>query len=253
MNYQQLEKLLDDDLNWRKQELTDLLFLAKKSDKTVVLKSLILLLYAHWEGYIKKSGKIYVKYVVEKKIPIKDLTYNFKAAAIKGNISKCIDQNNALTLSNELEFISKYLKLEKKKFKINIDPDKDTDKSVIDTSSNLNPKVFKNICSVLGITYNEAIEIRKQYIDRSLLYTRNIIGHGSKYEEEHSDELQLDLSDVEKLKNIIVLIIDNFRDLLLDYAYDEFYLIENDEKKAEYDRLNEIKLEKELKVYEDLA
>ena len=54
MKYEQLENLLDEDLGWRKVEISDLLFLAKETQKEVVLKSVILLLYAHWEGYIKK-------------------------------------------------------------------------------------------------------------------------------------------------------------------------------------------------------
>ena len=56
MKYEQLENLLDEDLGWRKVEISDLLFLAKETQKEVVLKSVILLLYAHWEGYIKKSS-----------------------------------------------------------------------------------------------------------------------------------------------------------------------------------------------------
>jgi hypothetical protein len=68
MKYEQLENLLDEDLGWRKVEISDLLFLAKETQKEVVLKSVILLLYAHWEGYIKKSSKLYIKYISEKKL-----------------------------------------------------------------------------------------------------------------------------------------------------------------------------------------
>ena len=73
MKYEQLENLLDEDLGWRKVEISDLLFLAKETQKEVVLKSVILLLYAHWEGYIKKSSKLYIKYISEKKIKLTDL------------------------------------------------------------------------------------------------------------------------------------------------------------------------------------
>ena len=62
MKYEQLENLLDEDLGWRKVEISDLLFLAKETQKEVVLKSVILLLYAHWEGYIKKSSKLKIKF-----------------------------------------------------------------------------------------------------------------------------------------------------------------------------------------------
>lgn len=55
MKYDQFEKGLVDDLTWRKKELTALMFIAKKNEhEEAILKSIILLLYAHWEGYIKK-------------------------------------------------------------------------------------------------------------------------------------------------------------------------------------------------------
>lgn len=67
MKYEQFENLLDEDLAWRKVEISELLLLAKESEKETIFKSLILLLYAHWEGYIKKSSKLYIKYISEEK------------------------------------------------------------------------------------------------------------------------------------------------------------------------------------------
>lgn len=250
MTYEQLENYLDDDLNWRKREITELLFIAKDTESVVLLKSMILLLYAHWEGFIKKSSKIYIKYIVEKKIPLKNLSDNFKAAALKGNITQCFETKDSLNLSNELSFINKYLKLEEKKFKISINPDDDFDKSIIDTQSNLKPDVLKNIYGILGIQYKDALETRKNYISRNLLHVRNTIGHGSKYEDNTDDDLVLEIADIERLKNIIILIIDNFRDELLDYAYKEYYLIENKDDKNVYDTEKEEELDKLLKGYE---
>ncbi len=250
MNYVQLENYLDDDLKWRKKEITDLLFLAKENGNVVLLKSMILLIYAHWEGYIKKSSKLYLKFIVEKKVPLKKLSPNFKAAALKGNITQCFESNDSLNLSNELTFIKKYLKLEDKKFKISINPDNDFDKSIIDTQSNLNPDVLKNIYGILGVHYKEALETRRAYIDRNLLHVRNTIGHGSKYEDSNEGDLVLEIEDVERLKNIVILIIDNFRDELLDYAYKEYYLSDNEENKTIYDTEKEEELEKLLKSYD---
>ncbi len=251
MTYEQLENYLDDDLKWRKKEITDLLFLAKENCNVVLLKSMILLIYAHWEGYIKKSSKVYLKFIVDKKVPLKDLSSNFKAAALKGNIKQCFESNNSLNLANELTFIKKYLKLEDKKFKISIDPDNDFDKSIIDTQSNLNPHVLKNIYGILGVQYKEALETRRNYIDRNLLHVRNTIGHGSKYEDRDEGDLVLELEDIERLKNIVILIIDNFRDELLDYAYKEYFLSNNEENKLIYDIKKEDELEKLLKVYDE--
>lgn len=242
MRYEQLENLLDDDLNWRKREVTELLFIAREKNSKVLLKSFILLLYAHWEGYIKKSSKLYLKYVVEKKILLNKLSPNFKAIALKGNISRSLESRDSLNLSRELEFIDRYLLLESKKFKIRVDPDNEFDSSIIDTNSNLNPKVLKSIYEILGVQYKEPIEIKENYIDRNLLHVRNTISHGSKYENRDHGDLVLQIEDINKLKNIIVSIIDNFRDELLEYAYKEYFLSENNDARNTYDQEKEMEL-----------
>ena len=143
MKYEQFENLLDEDLAWRKVEISELLLLAKESEKETIFKSLILLLYAHWEGYIKKSSKLYIKYISEEKVKLSDLSYNFKAVALKEHVSRCIETKDKMTLVNEIAFVSSFLKSESKKFKIDVRPDNDFDNTIIDTESNLKPKVFK--------------------------------------------------------------------------------------------------------------
>lgn len=243
MKIQQLIENLDEDLGWRKKEISDLLLLAKTNQKEVLLKSLILLLYAHWEGFIKKSSKIYIKYISEKKIKVSELGSNFTAITMKSQISRCIDQSDNLTLVNELSFINSYVKKLDKKFKVRINPDKDNEKDIIDTQSNLKPKVFKSIIDILGLNYKSALETREHYIDRNLLANRNLIGHGSPFNEDEQIDFSLTVTDVEKLKNIIFLIIDNFKDELIDYVENEFYLVSNESERLNYESNKEGELE----------
>ena len=243
MKYEQFEQLLDEDLSWRKVEISSLVFIAKSSNEEVILKSIILLLYAHWEGYIKKNSKLYIKHISEKKIKLVELCSNFKAVALKNNISRCIESKDSLTLANEISFINKYIKLDSKQFSIDINLDNDFEKEIIDTESNLKPKVFKNIISILGLNYKKAVEIREHYINSHLLANRNLIGHGSKYENVTND-FSLTLKDVEKLKDIIFSIIDNFRDELLEYVRNEFYLQSNNAGRIDFEENQEKHLEK---------
>lgn len=74
---------LDSDMSWRKKEISVLYMLAQKKDDEVLLKSLILLIYAHWEGFIKRSSKIYLKYISDKNIKIDRLENNFHAITLK--------------------------------------------------------------------------------------------------------------------------------------------------------------------------
>ncbi|MFC5044418.1 MAE_28990/MAE_18760 family HEPN-like nuclease [Aquimarina hainanensis] len=235
---------MDTDLAWRKKEISELLLLAKTSNKEVLLKSLILLLYAHWEGYIKKSSKLYIKYVSEEKIKINDLSSNFTAIVLKSQISRCIEESDSLTLANELSFINGYLKKINKRFKIKIDPDKDLDKDIIDTQSNLKPKVFKSIVDIVGLDYKTSIETREHYINSNLLANRNCIGHGSPFDHTNQLDFSLTLKDIEKLKDIIFSIIDNYREELLDYVNNEFYLSVNEVKRKSYTLKKDKELEK---------
>lgn len=245
MKYEQLEKYLDEDLGWRKVEISDLLFLSKTTNNNeVILKSLILLLYAHWEGYIKKSSKLYIKYISEEKVKLNDLSHNFKAVALKEQISKCIDAKDKLTLANELAFVSSFLKFENKKFKLDVNIDNNFDSGIIDTESNLKPKVFKNIIEILGLNYKNALEAREHYINSHLLANRNAIGHGNKFNPNTQLDFSLTIKDVEKLKTIVFSIIDNFKEELLEYIYNKYYLETNQAKKIEFENKKEIELEK---------
>jgi hypothetical protein len=244
MDCKNLEDLLIEDWTWRKKEISDLILLAEKEESAVLLKSIILLLYAHWEGYIKKSGKCYLKFVAENKIKVCDLTENFKAICLKGLSKEVLSSNNSLNLSNEFKLILKYSKLNDYTLDklIKVDLENDKDKQVIDTHDNLNPAVFKNILSILGLTYKKQYESREKFIENHLLANRNSIGHGSKklFIEEDFD---LEINSIKKLRDIIISIIENFRDELIEYSREKYFLEANTEKVTEFLNKMEIQLE----------
>ena len=77
MRIEEFQDFLDRDLAWRKLEISQLfMILNTVESKEIIGKSMILLLYAHWEGFIKKSSKCYLKYVSDKNIKVQDLTSN---------------------------------------------------------------------------------------------------------------------------------------------------------------------------------
>jgi hypothetical protein len=57
MKIEELEEALQKDLAWRKKEVSDLWLICQEKNIEVILKSFLLILYAHWEGYIKQSSK----------------------------------------------------------------------------------------------------------------------------------------------------------------------------------------------------
>lgn len=251
MKREQFEEYLERDLAWRKMEISQLFQILNESkSKQIVFKSIILLLYAHWEGFIKKSSKYYLKYVSEKKIKIKELTLNFKAIVLKDYASKCIN-GEGLNLSNEIALIKKQEHMEEKKFKINVNIDDDLDTDIINTKHNLNSKVLRNITEIIGTRYNNAMQTRANYIDAQLLYRRNTIGHGSKISKKEIDNSTINFQDIMQLKDFVLLMLDYYTDVLMEYVVKEYYLILNNDKREEYEKEKEKKLELELKKLEE--
>lgn len=249
MRYEKLEELLDQDLSWRKHEISDLFLLAQREEKEVLLKSLILLLYAHWEGYIKKASKLYLQYVSNKNILVEELSENFRAIMLKNYISSCVESKDEFTLANELEFIRMYHN-SRKKFKVQLNVDNDLEATLIDTKHNLKEKILRRIFLILGLEYKPALVTKKNYIDLHLLANRNGIGHGSAFNQVEQQDFTLTISDIGKLKAIILKIMDSFRDELLDYANYEYYLATNATLREAYEKERESYLQTEFKAIE---
>lgn len=63
-----LSDKISEDLAWRKKELTDLKYIIDTKSLSLVRKSLlgrcgIAILYAHWEGFIKKSSLRFLEFI----------------------------------------------------------------------------------------------------------------------------------------------------------------------------------------------
>ena len=231
MKIEQFEDYIHDDLAWRKMEISQLFRIFNDAEsKEVITKSIVLLLYAHWEGFLKKCFKCYLKYVSERKVKIKKLTVNFKAIELKSLARQCID-DDGLNLAKELQFLNKQEKIAEKPFKISIDVDNDFDEDIINTKHNLSSKVLKNICDIVGIVYNNAMQARATYIDSVLLKHRK--------------------TSLIIYLNTRILMLDYYAQILLDYTEKEYYLIEKEDERLEYEKEKENELSERIERMEN--
>lgn len=241
----ELEDNLFEDWTWRAKELSELILLSEGNENNKVLcKTFYLLLYSHWEGYIKNSSYLYLEYISKTSYKIVDLTDNFSALFIKGLMKELEMTKDSLTVNKELELIKSLTNLNElkigKKLKINVNNDKD--KSIINTQDNLSSKVFKNICEVVGTSYKEVYDLRKRIIDHDLLNTRNAISHGNVFLEEHDSFF--DLKNIKKLRDYILAIIEVYRDELISFAKEHYFLKCNTDDRILYTN----KLNNELSI-----
>lgn len=252
MTNKDFEDRIINDWTWRKREVSDLILIAEQEENTVLLKSIILLLYAHWEGYIKKCSKTYLKFICEHKPVLSDLTDNFKAVALKGITGEVMRSAETLTLQNEMNYIEKFSKIDTHRIHkhIKIDLDSEKDKNIINTQDNLNPKVFRNILKIIGLSYKKQYESKEVFINTYLLSNRNAIGHGSK-ELFKDEEFEFKIENLKKLRDVILVIIENFRDELISFATEQLYLKSNSEKLAALVDDFEERLENEFKEIDE--
>lgn len=240
MTIEGFEDYLINDWLWRKREISDLILIAEQAENPVIYKSFLLLLYAHWEGYIKKSCKTYLYYLSKSDFKFCDLTDNFKALLVK-EMGKALDASKySLTIENELSLISKLDSLTKlkvsKKLKINLNNEKD--KSYINTQDNLSTNVLKNILRLVGLEYKEQYDLKKSLIDLKFLGNRNSIGHGNLEIDE--EDFELEIATMKKLRDIVVLILESLRDELIEFVRNEYFLsVKNQERIVCMQKYNE--------------
>ncbi|MEO5329604.1 MAG: MAE_28990/MAE_18760 family HEPN-like nuclease [Magnetococcus sp. THC-1_WYH] len=167
-----LQNFLDSDFSWRSKEISSF-NLEVKSPRSKPQKSVIragvVLLYAHWEGFIKNASRGYLTFINNKGKVYSDLDMRFLAIGVKNKIGDLRDSQQ--TYSN-LETIKYILEANSKKTKLDFD-------KAIDMESNLSSSVFKNIAFSIGIDISLYSQ-RFQLIDARLLKQRHAIAHGEK-------------------------------------------------------------------------
>jgi hypothetical protein len=189
---------INEDRTWRLKEISDLKDAIKRADERlqrVLLRSLVTICYAHWEGYIRFASRRYLDYVSLRKFKYAELNPQFlrnyflpRLAALsvsKASISDRCDLINDILAGGERRF-SHYKE------------------DLINTGSNLNSEVFADICLVCGI--GTPFLDKTAFVDIVLLKRRNQIAHG--------ENTFVELEDVDTLSDETIALMRSFGDLL---------------------------------------
>ena len=193
----ELGKFLDDELAWRKRELTTLKFMVvgqrRSHERVLVLRAAICLLYAHWEGFVKAAATGYLSYVATRGLRYQDLTPNFVALGLWSDISRA-GESNLPTLRTALT--TRLI------FRLSEQASINWEQS-IDAGSNLNFKTLNEIMCTVGLDSKEYLP-KKPIIDQRLLANRNAIVHGERRPEIGPD-------DYSALHDEVIQLVQNFR------------------------------------------
>lgn len=202
-----LQQNLNADLGWRIQELRFLkgkIPKQKGTDQTVLIRAGIPLLYAHWEGFVKYAAECYLQFVSLQGLRYNELNYCFIALCSRKSINELIKTNQ---FELQTEMIKNLLDgLEKRAYV--------PYNGIINTKSNLNFEVFRDICIIIGINYKQ-YETKKNAIDEELLTIRNKIAHGK--------DLSKDYEEFISIYEIVTTLMRNIKDDILNAAITEQY------------------------------
>jgi len=204
-----LSEIFDLDLIWRRKELSDIKAAIKAADaasKSALLRAVVAMAYAHWEGYVKTCASNYFEYLTLRKKSFADYERQIYVNTMLVRLDSLSQSRMGMTARCQL--INDILDGTSKRFTY-VHP------GLIDTKANLNTDVIRDICLVCGVD-SAHFESKRAFIDLILLRRRNAIAHGQQvfvYE----DEIESLIADVLALMAF-------FRNLLENKVYLRAYV-----------------------------
>lgn len=201
---QDLSNIFDEDLIWRRRELSDMKAAVKAADltaKSVLLRATITMSYAHWEGYVRYCANRYFEYLAIRKKPFKELE---RQIYVNTHLMRLDALHQSRTsIEARCKLVNDILDGTSSSFKY-VHP------SLVDTKSNLNTDVIKEICIICAVD-SSVFEGKRTFLDQLVLKRRNAIAHGQQefIGEDAIDELVAD----------ILGLMQHFRDLLENKVY----------------------------------
>ncbi len=163
--------LVTSDRTWRIREISDLKTAIRSADHSlerVLLRSLVTISYAHWEGHVRRSAKLYLTHIALRKHQYGDLSPQFLKNYFLPRLSAL--STSKANLAAKCMLLDDILSSSTKQFsRVNED--------LINTKSNLNSEVLREICQICGVPTVD-FEEYQSFIDSILLKRRNAIAHG---------------------------------------------------------------------------
>lgn len=204
-----LSDLLDFDLIWRRRELSDLKASIKRADsieRVVLLRALVAMAYAHWEGYVRLSATRYFTHLTLKKRPYNELDIQYYINSFLARLEAFFRSKGSTKES--CAFIQTILDSQNSRFAF-VNP------QLIDTKSNLNTDVIKDLCVICGFE-DDFFEDNRLFIDVFLLKKRNAIAHGQ--------EDAIDVGEVDEVILKTLALMEQFKTLIENKIYTKEYL-----------------------------
>ncbi|MEQ8769233.1 MAG: MAE_28990/MAE_18760 family HEPN-like nuclease [Phycisphaerales bacterium] len=193
-----LAGLLEDDLEWRFHEIEIIRRkhsqCANDTERRTVVKCMVLMLYAHWEGFVKYALESYVEALCRSGIPRREFIDNLVARSLQATLNKVSDQS----IEARAEFVSEIEKRLGEAFEI--------EQAGINTKANLKSHVFSDLIRDFGV-FKAGYDIEPMTLD-TLVDRRNDIAHGKRSPLEELDTFLATYAHVRSLMETLAVEVD---------------------------------------------
>ncbi len=187
---------IQEDNNWRDGELAVFKKNPQNVDKLLWSRMCLPMIYAHWEGYVVSSLKLLISHLNELELSPNEVPTKL---VVLGLGSKYNSLSGKQSFDQKIEFTDSFKKLFQKALKF---------KKTIDTKSNLNSKVLKELCTMFGFDFTVFSSVTA---DIDLIVTfRNKIAHGENSILPVSGSIDNYVLSITKATDLLLVEIDNF-------------------------------------------
>jgi hypothetical protein len=199
---------ITDDRSWRIREISDLKAAINKADvnlRRVLLRGLVTICYAHWEGYVRFAARKYLEYVALRKFQYSQINRQFLRNYFLPRLAAL--STSKTSIAERCTLLNDILDCSGRRFsRVNED--------LVNTRANLNFDVFTDICLVCSVP-TDAFSDKKEFVDVFLLKRRNAIAHG--------EDAFVGVEDVDSVTGETIALMRTFGDALENHVYLQSY------------------------------
>jgi len=199
---------ITEDRSWRIREISDLKAAINRGDanlRRVLLRGMITICYAHWEGYVRFAARKYLEHVALRKFQYRDLDRQFLRNYFLPRLATL--STSKTSVAARCVLVDEILNSSERRFsRVN--------EGLVNTKANLSFEVFTDICLVSSVP-TAAFADKREFIDAFLLRRRNSIAHG--------EDTFVAIEDLDDLTSETVAIMRSFGDALENNVYLKAY------------------------------
>lgn len=212
---------MEESLSWRLNEIVTLKNLLREDNNIPVVKILIVMLYAHFEGFFKDCLECYIKYINSTELSLNNFndsvitaSLNREYAAFENINRKCRELTSVPPAEEFLHKFHRRKELTQKLASDYLNRKIRIDEKIINTKSNLDYAVLQENMYVLGLDYNYFSS--HQNTITKLVRLRNSVAHGSQRN-------PIEFMEFEKFEKDIIEIMEEMIKYLFEFCEEKRY------------------------------